>query len=122
MTPRGSSGGAEPPPTMNREKVCMIINAISIFHSRGRACPARGCRVCKPKNLPPKLCGPAMQAFKLDGYHLMYPGDSSAPGYLVYNCRCTTVAVVDGVDTGGYNAQGERPGNRPKCACRGYDL
>ena len=30
----------------------------------------------------------------------MYPGDSSAPGYLVYNCRCTTVAVVDGVDTG----------------------
>lgn len=38
--------------------------------------------------------------FVLDGYHLMYPGDSSAPGYLVYNCRCTTVAVVDGVDTG----------------------
>jgi len=41
-----------------------------------------------------------MQALKLDGYHLMYPGDSSAPGYWVYNCRCTTVAVVDGVDTG----------------------
>lgn len=38
--------------------------------------------------------------FVLDGYHLMYPGDSSAPGYLVYNCRCTTVAVVDSVDTG----------------------
>ena len=38
--------------------------------------------------------------FVLDGYHLMYPGDSSAPGYLVYNCRCTTVAVVDGVGTG----------------------
>ena len=38
--------------------------------------------------------------FVLDGYHLMYPGDSSAPGYLVYNCRCTTVAVVDDVDTG----------------------
>lgn len=38
--------------------------------------------------------------FVLDGYHLMYPGDSSAPGYLVYNCRCTTVAVLDGVDTG----------------------
>ena len=65
---------------------------------------------------------PAMQALKLDGYHLMYPGDSSAPGYLVYNCRCTTVAVVDGVDTGGYNAQGERTGNWPKCAYRGYDL
>ncbi|MFR0934725.1 phage minor head protein [Gemmiger formicilis] len=24
--------------------------------------------------------------FKVDGYELMYPGDSSAPGYLVYNC------------------------------------
>lgn len=32
--------------------------------------------------------------FKVDGYELMYPGDSSAPGYLVYNCRCTTVAVL----------------------------
>lgn len=37
--------------------------------------------------------------FKLDGYDLMFPGDKSAPGYLVYNCRCTTTAVVDGVDT-----------------------
>lgn len=37
--------------------------------------------------------------FKVDGYEIMYPGDGSAPGYLVYNCRCTTIAVVDGVDT-----------------------
>ena len=74
------------------------------------------------KIFPRTVDGPAMQALKLDGYHLMYPGDSSAPDYLVYNCRCTTVAVVDGVDTGGYNAQGERPGNWPKCAYRGYDL
>ncbi len=37
--------------------------------------------------------------FKVDGYDIMFPGDTSAPGYLVYNCRCTTVAVVDGVDT-----------------------
>nr|DAG17273.1 MAG TPA: minor capsid protein [Caudoviricetes sp.] len=37
--------------------------------------------------------------FKVDGYEIMYPGDSSAPGYLVYNCRCTTIAVMDGVDT-----------------------
>lgn len=37
--------------------------------------------------------------FKVDGYEIMYPGDTSAPGYLVYNCRCTTIAVVDGVDT-----------------------
>lgn len=25
-------------------------------------------------------------------YPLMFPGDKSAPGYLVYNCRCTTIA------------------------------
>lgn len=37
--------------------------------------------------------------FKVDGYEIMFPGDTSAPGYLVYNCRCTTTAVVDGVDT-----------------------
>lgn len=37
--------------------------------------------------------------FTVDGYSIMYPGDPSAPGYLVYNCRCTLVAVVDGVDT-----------------------
>ena len=37
--------------------------------------------------------------FKVDGYDIMFPGDTSAPGYLVYNCRCTTIAVVDGMDT-----------------------
>lgn len=37
--------------------------------------------------------------FKVDGYELMYPGDSSAPGYLVYNCRCTQIAELDGEDT-----------------------
>lgn len=37
--------------------------------------------------------------FKVDGYELMYPGDSSAPGYLVYNCRCTQISEVDGEDT-----------------------
>ena len=37
--------------------------------------------------------------FKVDGYEIMFPGDTSAPGYLVYNCRWTTTAVVDGVDT-----------------------
>lgn len=39
--------------------------------------------------------------FKVDGYELMYPGDSSGPGYLVYNCRCTQVSVLDDVDTSG---------------------
>ena len=38
------------------------------------------------------------QPFIVDGYKMMYPGDTSAPAYLVYNCRCTTVAAVDGVD------------------------
>lgn len=39
--------------------------------------------------------------FKVDGYEIMYPGDTSAPGYLVYNCRCTQIAEVDGEDTDG---------------------
>lgn len=37
--------------------------------------------------------------FKVDGYDIMFPGDTSAPSYLVYNCRCTQIAVVEGVDT-----------------------
>ena len=37
--------------------------------------------------------------FKVDGYEIMYPGDRSAPAYLVYNCRCTLIAAVKGVDT-----------------------
>lgn len=41
----------------------------------------------------------ANEPFKVDGYKLMFPGDRSAPGYLIYNCRCAMVAVVDGVDT-----------------------
>ena len=37
--------------------------------------------------------------FKVDGEEIMFPGDTSAPGYLVYNCRCTMIAAVEGVDT-----------------------
>lgn len=37
--------------------------------------------------------------FKVDGEEIMFPGDTSAPGYLVYNCRCALIAAVDGVDT-----------------------
>ena len=33
------------------------------------------------------------EKFKVDGYELEYPGDPSAPGYLIYNCRCTVVSV-----------------------------
>lgn len=31
--------------------------------------------------------------FNVDGHDMMYPGDMSAPGYLVYNCRCTMRTV-----------------------------
>lgn len=50
--------------------------------------------------------------FKVDGYELMYPGDTSAPGYLVYNCRCTQIAEVDGEDTssGGRRARDPKTG------------
>lgn len=37
--------------------------------------------------------------FKVDGEEIRFPGDPTAAGYLVYNCRCTLVAAVDGVDT-----------------------
>ena len=50
--------------------------------------------------------------FKVDGYEIMYPGDTSAPGYLVYNCRCTQIAEVDGEDTssGGRRARDTKTG------------
>ena len=38
------------------------------------------------------------EPFKVDGEKIMFPGDTSAPGYLVYNCRCSLGAVIDGVD------------------------
>lgn len=37
--------------------------------------------------------------FKVDGYELMFPGDPSGPAHLTYNCRCTLIASVEGVDT-----------------------
>lgn len=37
--------------------------------------------------------------FEADGEKIMFPGDPSAVGWMVYNCRCTMVAAVDGVDT-----------------------
>lgn len=33
------------------------------------------------------------QPFTVDGYELDYPGDPKAPGYLIYNCRCTINSV-----------------------------
>ncbi len=36
--------------------------------------------------------------FLVGGYELMYPGDPSGPGHLIYNCRCTMIAKVKGTD------------------------
>ena len=47
--------------------------------------------------------------FKVDGYEIMFPGDTSAPGYLVYNCRCTLIAAVDGVDTSSAQRRARNP-------------
>lgn len=40
---------------------------------------------------------PIDEPFTVDGEEIMYPGDPSAPGYLVYNCRCTLVTEIEGV-------------------------
>ncbi len=37
--------------------------------------------------------------FTVEGYEIMYPGDPSAAPEMVYNCRCTLIAQVEGVDT-----------------------
>ena len=37
--------------------------------------------------------------FKVEGYEIKEPADPEAEGFLVYNCRCTTVAVFDGFET-----------------------
>ena len=46
VTLQGSRVEQSPTPTMDRERVGKIISAISVFHSRGRACSARVCRAC----------------------------------------------------------------------------
>lgn len=38
------------------------------------------------------------ELFEVDGYKLMYPGDPSAPGHLIYNCRCTLRGLVKGLE------------------------
>jgi SPP1 gp7 family putative phage head morphogenesis protein len=40
---------------------------------------------------------PIHDKFKVDGEEIGYPGDTTAAGYLVYNCRCTIVAEVEGI-------------------------
>lgn len=38
------------------------------------------------------------EPFRVGGYELMYPGDPSGPPHEIYNCRCTMIAKVKGVD------------------------
>jgi SPP1 gp7 family putative phage head morphogenesis protein len=40
----------------------------------------------------------AGEPFNVDGYEIKYPGDRTAPGYLVYNCRCTLKPVLKGFE------------------------
>lgn len=39
------------------------------------------------------------EPFDVDGFKIMYPGDPSADASLIWNCRCTTRAVVAGWTT-----------------------
>ena len=41
---------------------------------------------------------PINKPFKVDGQKIMYPGDPTAAPYLVYNCRCTLVSKIKGID------------------------
>lgn len=50
------------------------------------------------------------EPFTVDGYEIRFPGDPTAEAYLTYNCRCTMVSVVDGVDAG----KGQRRARDPE--------
>lgn len=36
------------------------------------------------------------ESFEVEGEKIRFPGDPQAPAHLVYNCRCTLVAALDG--------------------------
>lgn len=36
--------------------------------------------------------------FKVEGYEIEFPGDPKAPGFLIYNCRCTLIASTKGFE------------------------
>lgn len=38
------------------------------------------------------------EPFIMDGFKIKYPGDPAAPAHLLFNCRCTVIAKVNGVD------------------------
>ena len=41
---------------------------------------------------------PNDEPFEIDGYEIMYPGDPDAEPEMIYNCRCTLVAEIEGID------------------------
>lgn len=41
---------------------------------------------------------PVKQKFKNDAGEIMYPGDPTASGENIYNCRCTLLSIIDGFD------------------------
>lgn len=38
------------------------------------------------------------EPFIVDGYEIEYPGDPKAEPFLIWNCRCSTRAIVDGLE------------------------
>lgn len=38
------------------------------------------------------------EPFKVEDEEIRFPGDPAAPGYLVYNCRCTLIAALEGFE------------------------
>lgn len=38
------------------------------------------------------------EPFTVDGYEIKFPGDPTAEGFLIWNCRCTTIAQIDGFE------------------------
>lgn len=47
--------------------------------------------------------------FHVEGEEIDFPGDPKAAPYLVYNCRCTLIAAVKGVDTTGAKRRARDP-------------
>ena len=41
---------------------------------------------------------PIGEPFEVDGYKIRYPGDPTAEGFLIWNCRCTTIAQLKGFE------------------------
>ena len=38
------------------------------------------------------------EPFEVDGITIRFPGDPTAPGYMVYNCRCTMISQIKGYE------------------------